>query len=35
MAELRQQSEGGGNTLEDIFVNLVGAQRYSETLDWL
>ena len=35
MAELRQQSEGGGNTLEEIFVNLVGAQRYSETLDWL
>jgi ABC-2 type transport system ATP-binding protein len=35
MAELRQQSEGGGNTLEDIFVNLVGGQRYSETLDWL
>jgi ABC-2 type transport system ATP-binding protein len=35
MAELRQQSESGGNTLEDIFVNLVGAQRYSETLDWL
>lgn len=35
IAELRQQSEGGGNTLEDIFVNLVGAQRYSETLDWL
>src|SRR6476646_2880835 len=30
MAELRQQSDGGGNTLEDIFVNLVGAQRYSE-----
>jgi ABC-2 type transport system ATP-binding protein len=35
MAELRQQSAGGGNTLEDIFVNLVGAERYSETLDWL
>jgi ABC-2 type transport system ATP-binding protein len=35
MAELRQQSEGGGSTLEDIFVNLVGGQRYSETLDWL
>jgi ABC-2 type transport system ATP-binding protein len=35
MAELRQRSEGGGNNLEDIFVNLVGAQRYSETLDWL
>lgn len=35
MEELRQQSEGGGSTLEDIFVNIVGAQRYSETLDWL
>ena len=27
VAELRQQSAGGGNTLEDIFVNMVGAQR--------
>jgi ABC-2 type transport system ATP-binding protein len=35
MTELREQSESGGNTLEDIFVNIVGAQRYSETLDWL
>jgi len=35
MEDLRQQSEGGGSTLEDIFVNTVGAQRYSETLDWL
>jgi ABC-2 type transport system ATP-binding protein len=35
MEDLRQQSAGGGSTLEDIFVNTVGAQRYSETLDWL
>lgn len=35
MEDLRQQSEGGGSTLEDIFVNTVGAQRYTETLDWL
>jgi ABC-2 type transport system ATP-binding protein len=35
MAELRQQGDGGGATLEDIFVNLVGAERYSEKLDWL
>ena len=35
MAELRQQSAGGGTTLEEIFVNTVGAQRYTEKLDWL
>jgi len=35
MTELRQQSEGGGSTLEDIFVNIIGAQRYSAKLDWL
>jgi ABC-2 type transport system ATP-binding protein len=35
MAELRQQSDGGGTTLEEIFVNTVGAQRYTEKLDWL
>jgi hypothetical protein len=35
MEDLRRQSEGGGSTLEDIFVNIVGAQRYTETLDWL
>ena len=35
MAELRQQSAGGGTTLEEIFVNIVGAQRYTEKLDWL
>ena len=31
MADLR----GGGGSLEDIFVNVVGAERYSEKLDWL
>ncbi len=35
MAELRQQTAEGATTLEDIFVNLVGAERYSEKLDWL
>ncbi len=35
MSELRQQSAEGASTLEDIFVNLVGAERYSEKLDWL
>jgi ABC-2 type transport system ATP-binding protein len=32
MAELRH---AGGSTLEDVFVNLVGGDRYSEKLDWL
>jgi len=31
MAELRRESE----TLEDIFVRVVGAERMTETLDWL
>src|SRR5579875_3895043 len=35
MAELRQQAAEGASTLEDIFVNLVGGERYSEKLDWL
>jgi ABC-2 type transport system ATP-binding protein len=35
MAELRQQSAAGASTLEDIFVNVVGAERYSEKLEWL
>ncbi len=35
MAELRQQATQGASTLEDIFVNLVGGERYSEKLDWL
>jgi len=33
--ELRQQGAGAATTLEDIFVNLVGGERYSERLDWL
>ncbi len=33
--ELRQRASEGVTTLEDIFVNLVGAERYSEKLDWL
>jgi ABC-2 type transport system ATP-binding protein len=35
MAELRQQAAAGVSTLEDIFVNIVGAERYTEKLDWL
>jgi ABC-2 type transport system ATP-binding protein len=35
MADLRSQSANGASTLEDIFVNIVGAERYSEKLDWL
>jgi len=35
MAELRQKETGEAGTLEEIFVNLVGAERYSEKLDWL
>ena len=35
MAELRQQAAGGMTTLEDIFVNIVGAERYTEKLEWL
>jgi ABC-2 type transport system ATP-binding protein len=35
MADLRSQSENGNSTLEDIFVNLVGVERYSEKLGWL
>jgi ABC-2 type transport system ATP-binding protein len=35
MADLRSQSANGASTLEDIFVNIVGAERYSERLDWL
>ena len=31
MAELR----GGAETLEDVFVRVVGAERMTETLDWL
>lgn len=35
VADLRAQAEGGAETLEDIFVNLVGGERYRERLDWL
>jgi ABC-2 type transport system ATP-binding protein len=35
MADLRSHSESGASTLEDIFVNIVGTERYSEKLDWL
>jgi ABC-2 type transport system ATP-binding protein len=35
MAELRQQTAGGASTLEEIFVNIIGAERYSDKLDWL
>ncbi len=35
MAELRHRAAAGSSTLEDIFVDLVGAERYSEKLDWL
>jgi ABC-2 type transport system ATP-binding protein len=35
MADLRRQSAEGASTLEDIFVNIVGAERYAEKLDWL
>ncbi len=35
MSELQQQAAKGSSTLEDIFVDLVGGERYSEKLDWL
>ena len=36
MAELRRQAATGeSGTLEEIFVDLVGAERYNEKLDWL
>ena len=35
MAELQQQAAAGTSTLEDIFVSLVGAERYSDKLEWL
>jgi hypothetical protein len=35
MADLRQQAAGGASTLEEIFVHTVGAERYTEKLDWL
>ncbi|MBV8073710.1 MAG: ABC transporter ATP-binding protein [Acidobacteriaceae bacterium] len=33
--ELREQAASEAMSLEDIFVRLVGAERYSEKLDWL
>jgi ABC-2 type transport system ATP-binding protein len=35
VAELREQAANEATTLEEIFVRLVGAERYSEKLDWL
>ncbi len=35
MDDLRRQTSGGASTLEDIFVRVVGAERHTETLDWL
>jgi ABC-2 type transport system ATP-binding protein len=35
MADLRSQAADGAGTLEEIFVNIVGAERYTERLDWL
>jgi ABC-2 type transport system ATP-binding protein len=36
ISELRRQAAAGeSGTLEEIFVDLVGAERYSEKLDWL
>jgi ABC-2 type transport system ATP-binding protein len=35
LAELKQQAAEGASTLEDIFVNIVGAERYTEKLEWL
>jgi ABC-2 type transport system ATP-binding protein len=33
--ELQEQARAGTKTLEDIFVDLVQAERYSGTLEWL
>ena len=35
LEKLRGQAVKGSSSLEDIFVDLVGAERYSEKLDWL
>lgn len=35
LSELRAQAAESSGTLEDIFVKLVGGERYSERLDWL
>jgi ABC-2 type transport system ATP-binding protein len=33
--DLRTQSQTGATTLEEIFVNIVGGERYTGRLDWL
>jgi hypothetical protein len=35
MEELRRQAAADATSLEDIFVDLVHAERYSGSLDWL
>jgi ABC-2 type transport system ATP-binding protein len=36
MDDLRRQSDGAASTtLEEVFVNTVGGDRYTEKLDWL
>ncbi len=35
ITELREHAAAGAGTLEEIFVNTVGAERRSDTLDWL
>jgi ABC-type Na+ transport system ATPase subunit NatA len=35
MDDLRRRSDGGSSTLEEIFVNTVGGDRYTDKLDWL
>jgi ABC-2 type transport system ATP-binding protein len=35
VSELREQVASGATTLEDIFVQLVGGERYSGKFDWL
>jgi ABC-2 type transport system ATP-binding protein len=35
MAELRAQGTAGATTLEEIFVNTIGAEYRNDTLDWL
>jgi ABC-2 type transport system ATP-binding protein len=35
MDDLRRQSGGGISTLEEVFVNTVGGDRYIDKLDWL
>jgi ABC-2 type transport system ATP-binding protein len=35
LTDLREQAAQSAATLEDIFVNVVGGQRYHERLDWL